>query len=130
MSTRRQTSGSPANPMLSVRTEDGRSARFSRSFHVGRDRDCDVRIEDARVSRKHLLVSFENGHWRFRDQQSGNGVFVNGRRVETASIDRSLTIRLGADGPLVVMEVESDALPTRRPPVTQKSAGETMLLAS
>jgi pSer/pThr/pTyr-binding forkhead associated (FHA) protein len=116
--------------MLSVRTEDGRAARFSRSFHVGRDRDCEVRIEDARVSRKHVLVSFENGRWRFRDQQSGNGVFVNGRRVETASIDKSLTIRLGADGPLVVMEVEAEPLPTKRSPVTQKSAGETMLVAS
>ena len=41
----------------------------------------------------------------------------------------SLTIRLGADGPLVVMEVELAALPTKRP-VTQKAAGETMLLAS
>ena len=100
MSTPRQSPGSPAIPTLSVRTDDGRAFRFSRPFHIGREHECDVRIEDAHVSRKHVMVSFEDGHWRLRDQQSGNGVFVNGRRVETAAIDKSLTIRLGADGPL------------------------------
>jgi hypothetical protein len=49
--------------------------------------------------------------------------------VETAAIDKSITIRLGADGPVVVMEVASPALPTKRP-APQKPAGETMLLAS
>ena len=68
-----------------------------------------MRIEDAHVSRKHVMVSFEDGHWLLRDQQSGNGVFVDGRRVETAAIDKTLTIRLGADGPVVVMEVEPRA---------------------
>ena len=115
--------------MLSVRTDDGRVFRFSRPFHIGREHDCDVRIEDAHVSRKHVIVSFGNGHWRLRDQQSGNGVFIDGQRVDTASIDTSLTIRLGADGPLVVMEVESRAVPTARPPATPRTASETMLVA-
>jgi membrane-bound lytic murein transglycosylase D len=116
--------------MLSVRTEDGRAFRFSRSFRIGRDHDCDVRIEDAQVSRRHVIVAFENGQWELHDQQSGNGVYVNGRRVETASIDDSLTIRLGADGPRLVMEVEP-TLPTKGPPaVAERPAGETMLLAS
>jgi pSer/pThr/pTyr-binding forkhead associated (FHA) protein len=117
-------------PMLSVRTEDGRTFRFSRPFHIGREHDCDVRIEDAHVSRKHVIVSFGNGHWRLRDQQSGNGVFIDGQRVDTASIDTSVTIRLGADGPLVVMEVESGPRPTTEPPVTARSASDTMIVAS
>ena len=87
MSATGQTPRSLAIPMLSVRTEDGRAFRFSRPFHIGREHDCDVRIEDAHVSRKHVIVSFGNGHWRLRDQQSGNGVFVDGQRVDTASID-------------------------------------------
>ena len=120
---------SSAIPILTVRTEDGRSFRFSSSFHIGREHDCAVRVEDAHVSRKHVMVSFEEDHWQLRDQRSGNGVFVNGQRVETASIDNALTIRLGADGPLLVMEVESSrALPARQA-VTQRSAGETFILA-
>ena len=130
MSTPREIPSAPAVPVLSVRTEDGRVFRFSRPFHIGRDHECDVRIEDARVSRRHVMVELGNGRWRLRDQQSGNGVFVNGRRVQTADLDDSLTVRLGADGPLVVMELESRAQPTKRPRVTEKAAGETMLLAS
>jgi membrane-bound lytic murein transglycosylase D len=117
---------SSAMPMLKIRTEDGRAFRFSRPFHIGRERDCDVRIENVHVSRKHVIVSFEDGRWRLRDQQSGNGVFLNGRRVDTASIDTSLTIRLGPDGPLVVLEVESSPLPV----APARSAGETLLVAS
>jgi hypothetical protein len=129
MSVSEQIPRSLAIPILSVRTEDGRAFRFARPFQIGREHDCDVRIEDARVSRKHAIVSFGNGHWRLRDQQSGNGVFINGRRVDSASIDTSLTIRLGADGPALEMEVESHAVPTARPPVTPKSGGETMMVA-
>src|ERR1700730_15648221 len=122
-------SPSTAVPALSVRTEDGRAFRFSRPFHIGREHDCDVRITDAQVSRKHVMVSFGNGRWQLRDQQSGNGVFVNGRRGDSASIDANLTIRLGADGPLVVMEVESRVPPASRPSVTPRSARETMIVA-
>ena len=61
--------------------------RFSRAFHVGRDVDCEVRVDDAGVSRRHVLVAFEDGHWRLSDQGSSNGVFVDGQRVETVSID-------------------------------------------
>ena len=118
-----------AIPILSVRTADGRSFRFSHPFHIGREHDCAVRIEDAHVSRKHVMVSFEDGHWLLRDQRSGNGLFVDGRRVETAAIDKTLTIRLGADGPVLEMEVESRAARTK-PPVPQKAAGETVILAS
>jgi peptidoglycan lytic transglycosylase D len=126
MSTPRQNFGSPGIPTLIVRTEDGRACYFSRTFHIGREDGCEVRLDDARVSRKHVMVSFEQGRWRLVDQRSGNGVFVNGRRVETAPVDGNLSIRLGADGPVVTLEV-APAMPA---PMTQKSAGETMLLAS
>ena len=119
-----------AIPMLIIRTEDGRSFRFSRPFHIGREHDCEVRIENGHVSRKHVIVSFGNGQWRLRDQQSGNGVFVDGRRVDSASIDTTLTIQLGVDGPLVVMEVESSAPPTKQPPAAPRPASETMIVAN
>jgi membrane-bound lytic murein transglycosylase D len=119
-----------AIPVLHVRTEDGRAFQFQRPFHIGREHDCDVRIEDAHVSRKHVIVSFGNGHWRLRDQRSGNGVFIDDQRVETAQIDAGVTIRLGADGPRVLMEVESEAIASAVPPAPQRSGGETMIVAS
>ena len=130
MNATRQSLGSPVIPILIVRTEDGRTYRFSREFDIGREQDCSVRIEDGRVSRKHVLVSIENGLWRIVDQRSGNGLFVNGRRVETVPVDARVAIRLGADGPIVTLELESPAPPTLRPPPPQPQVGETMMLDS
>ena len=112
-------------PALSVRTEDGRRFRLARTFHIGREHDCEVRIDDGRVSRKHAVVSFEDGRWLLRDRQSGNGIYVDGRRVETVAIDAPIDVRLGPDGPLVTLGLEPAARPL--PP---KPAGETMLLES
>jgi membrane-bound lytic murein transglycosylase D len=117
--------------LLIVRTEDGRTTRFSHPFQIGRDQDCEVQIQDGRVSRRHARVSFDNGQWQIYDQQSGNGLFVNGRRVQSAPIDDSLSIRLGPDGPLVMIEVVPVAASAAHPAaVTRKPAGETMLIAS
>ncbi|MEP7306579.1 MAG: FHA domain-containing protein [Acidobacteriota bacterium] len=127
MSTPRQTPDSPVIPILSVRTADGRVFRFSHTFYIGREVDCDVHVEDAQVSRKHVMVSFEHGQWRIHNQRSGNGVFVNGRRVETASIGSGLTIRLGAEGPSLLMELESR--PPAPSPAMPRHASETMIVA-
>jgi hypothetical protein len=118
-----------AIPPLSVRTEDGRTFRFTRPFTIGRERDCEVQIENGQVSRKHVMVSFGNGRWRLRDQKSGNGVFVDGDRIDSASVDSSLTIQLGTGGPLVTMELAPQGLPTP-PPVAPAAAGETRIVAS
>jgi peptidoglycan lytic transglycosylase D len=111
-------------PRLTVRTGDGRLYSMVNPFSIGREVDCDVRIEDGRVSRKHAIVSFEGGRWIVRDQQSGNGVYVAGRRVEAAPIDGALSITLGADGPGITFDLDSHAAPPQ-PPVHS----ETMILA-
>src|SRR5215212_5215022 len=95
----------PAVPRLRVHTPDGRERLMLQSFHVGRSADCDVQIDDAHVSRKHLAVSIQNGRWCFRDLQSANGVFMNGSRVETAAIDERTVLQLGGlDGPVLTLE--------------------------
>src|SRR5919204_526842 len=129
MTTAVQPSHSPVVPRLTVRTSDDRTFRMVRPFVIGRETDCDIRIEDGRVSRKHATVSFDEGHWIVRDRQSGNGVFVDGRRVETAIVDGKLTLTLGPDGPSITLEVEPPPgarLPSAPAPVRS----ETVLLAS
>jgi pSer/pThr/pTyr-binding forkhead associated (FHA) protein len=115
-------------PVLRVSTADGRDFRFTQSFYVGRDPACEVQIQDVHVSRRHVMVSVDGGQWSLRDLQSSNGVFVNGQRVTTASIDGSLTITLGADGPTVQMEREAPPVEAEPPPPFEESSGETMLL--
>ncbi len=93
-------------PVLRVRTPDGHVHRFTESFHIGRGEECEVRIDDALVSRRHLLVSVEDGRWTFQDLRSANGVFADGMRLETAAISKGLTISLGRQGPIVSLEIE------------------------
>ena len=123
-----------AAPTLHVHTPDGRVFRFSEPFHIGRDHDSDVRINDAHVSRKHLAAAFEGGAWCVRDLKSANGLFVDGHRVEKASIQETLSISLGADGPSLTFEVENPEGGIRRhsplPATIQQGAGDTRLLAS
>ncbi|MBI5016526.1 MAG: FHA domain-containing protein [Deltaproteobacteria bacterium] len=48
---------------------------------VGRAEDCDVRLDDARVSRHHAVLEVSGGRVAARDLGSRNGLFVNGARV-------------------------------------------------
>ena len=104
---------SPA-PVLRVRTPDGRALRFSQAFHIGRGEECEVHIDDAKVSRRHVLVSCDRGYWSFQDLRSANGVFADGHRLEAADIRRSLTITLGREGPSLTFDVEGRAAADRQ----------------
>jgi membrane-bound lytic murein transglycosylase D len=123
----------PAVPVLHVHTPDGRVLRFSESFHIGRDHDCAVRINDPHVSRKHLQVSFEKGAWCLSDLKSANGIWVNGKRVPAAPVTESLTISLGADGPSVTFQVEGAGIGEMPggtlPQTIRQAGGETQILA-
>jgi pSer/pThr/pTyr-binding forkhead associated (FHA) protein len=48
---------------------------------VGRRRDCDLRILSAEVSRRHCVLSIDDGSVNVEDLDSINGTFVNGSRV-------------------------------------------------
>ena len=69
---------------------------------VGRGNDADLRIDDPGVSRKHIEIRVEDpqdpgGAPRItvHDLGSTNGVSVNGRRVEKATLADGATIRIG-----------------------------------
>src|SRR5207245_3812220 len=48
---------------------------------VGRRRDCGVRVVAREVSRRHCLVSFQDGYVSVQDLDSINGTYLNGRRI-------------------------------------------------
>jgi hypothetical protein len=69
---------------------------------IGRGNDADLRIDDPGVSRKHIEIRVEDpqdpgGAPRItvHDLGSTNGVSVNGRRVEQATLADGATIRIG-----------------------------------
>jgi len=63
---------------------------------MGRADDCDLVIPDGRVSRRHAAVeALGDGRASLIDLDSGNGTFVNGRRVESAVLDGREQIQVG-----------------------------------
>ena len=66
---------------------------------IGRDAPAQIRINDARVSRTHVRIEARDDHWVAADDNSTNGVFVNGQKTACSVITDGMTIHLGhADG--------------------------------
>jgi len=70
-----------------------------RAHRVGRGEDADIRLNDASVSRVHaicVVASLEDRLTvRVSDNASTNGVLINGRKVEQASLISGDKVRLG-----------------------------------
>lgn len=49
---------------------------------VGRDEECDIKLESQCVSRKHARFYYKDSNWYIVDTDSTNGVWLNGNRLE------------------------------------------------
>lgn len=73
-----------------------RAFPVSRPRIIGREEDCDLRIPVAEVSREHCRVEpADGGGLDLMDLGSSNGTFVNGERVEQASLSPGDVVRIG-----------------------------------
>ena len=64
--------------------------------HIGRGLSADIRIEDARVSRRHAIIAQRGAGVRLLDDRSSNGTFVNGDEVTIAHLSDGDVISLGS----------------------------------
>jgi hypothetical protein len=81
---------SPASrtgPTLSARTADGRSFRFSRPFHIGREHDCEIRLTTFRGGGS-IVVSNGNGAGRSATCKAVGCFLTAGARKSCASTKR------------------------------------------
>lgn len=62
---------------------------------VGRDKDADVRLTDTLVSRKHVVIEGRADGYVVRDNESLNGVLLNGKRVMEAKLQPGDRIQVG-----------------------------------
>jgi FhaA, N-terminal domain/FHA domain len=63
---------------------------------IGRSRECDIRLADPNVSRKHAEIRQEGTTFYVVDLDSTNGTEVNGRRARRAKLEDGDTILLGS----------------------------------
>jgi FHA domain len=60
---------------------------MKRTLLVGRRESCDIVLRFANVSAHHCQLSLVAGYWYVKDQNSRNGVKVNGTRVTEKRLD-------------------------------------------
>ena len=73
---------------------------------VGRDANVDVLINNNRISRHHLRITFGAYGWSAEDLGSSNGSFVDGEPIQEHLLDGKLEISLGSrEGPKLMISV-------------------------
>lgn len=84
----------------------------NQSYVIGRGEAADVTVDGSQVSRRHLDVAYENGAWQVEDRSS-TGTYLDGERIESATITSPMSLRLGPAGSVVVQltpEVSTPAI--------------------
>lgn len=67
----------------------------SNNFLVGRLSDCDLEVQDGKVSRKHCRILKEEDQFFIQDLGSSNGTIVNGENVDQAKLEEGDRIIIG-----------------------------------
>lgn len=62
---------------------------------LGRTEDCDITLDDITVSRRHAEVLRDGDNYRVRDAGSLNGTYVNGERIDEASLHQGDELQVG-----------------------------------
>lgn len=58
----------------------------NKDIYIGRDASCDLQYCNRFVTRKHAIIKNCGDHFQIADNNSANGVYVNGRRIQTAEL--------------------------------------------
>ena len=84
---------SPSHPILDV---DGQRYLLTGPVTViGRGSEADIIVDDSGVSRRHLEIRLTQGHAIATDLGSTNGTFVEGHRVDAATLLDGNTMTIG-----------------------------------
>ena len=62
---------------------------------IGRDDECQVKLDDPRVSGQHAMVYFASGEFRVRDLNSTNGSLLNGSPLTEFAYQDGDDLRVG-----------------------------------
>jgi ABC-type multidrug transport system ATPase subunit len=107
-----------APPMLTVcGSGSKRSFPAGHDIVIGSDPHADLAIAHPLISRAHLLLRFNQGHWLAIDNGSRHGIFVNKRRVQAINIRDGQQVTIGTpDGPCLTFTVGRDGESVDRAP--------------
>jgi hypothetical protein len=79
-------------------------------FAVGRNASCQLSLDDPLVSRRHAILTVTKDGVTVEDLKSRNGVLVNGRRIERATVVRAGDKILIGSQEMMLLETRTGAL--------------------
>src|SRR5215204_6591872 len=77
---------------------------------VGRSENCTVRFDpraERIASKQHAFIEARPDGFYIRDNQSTNGTFVNGNRIETAKLNSGDAIQFGRNGTTAAVSIDA-----------------------
>lgn len=80
---------------FALKWPDGREQKLEQWFTIGRDTDCDLRIDCETVSDRHARLEKRETGWALKDLRSANGTWLNETRVFEAMLNDGDWIRCG-----------------------------------
>ena len=84
-------------PQVVTLDANGKQHRIDKgSVVIGRSKDCDIRLADPNVSRRHAELRQEGAAYWILDLGSTNGLSVNGRRQQRAKLENEDRIIVGS----------------------------------
>jgi pSer/pThr/pTyr-binding forkhead associated (FHA) protein len=93
-----------------------RFALSAERVSIGRLSECEIKLDQPNVSRQHAFIKRERDRVLIMDNRSGNGTFVNGKRITRAALRDGDQVRIGAHTMRVTIgaaEAPPDERPTR-----------------
>lgn len=83
----------------------GHERVFLKSFRIGRDEGCELRLDDPLVSRRHAEVRLDDGRWWVIDLGSRNGTRLDTLQVDRALLPPMCTLQFYDSAPLLHLEL-------------------------
>jgi hypothetical protein len=83
---------------ICVKGENGKQKVYQVSkkrIFIGREKGCDVHLNNSQISRKHLWIEFGEKGIKFKDQNSSNGTFVNKKQLFQGFVPYGQEILIG-----------------------------------
>jgi hypothetical protein len=94
---------------------------------LGRAETNTVTIDSMRVSREHIRIYPENGHWQIEDLSSTNGVFVNKTQTSQARLNHGDKISIASIPFRFELEYnKAEIQPDTKPMVTPRSTAKQL----
>lgn len=82
---------------------------------IGRDPENALVLDHTAISRYHCRITFEGGEYRIEDLGSTNGTYVNGRRIERATLNPGDELIVAAVG--ILVEAGKSSILEHKPPL-------------